>query len=137
MNGAKSQRKIKNIGFAATRLAGTDGVSLEAAKWGDVFEAERFNVFSFAGELDRPPERSCLSVEANFRHPDIRDIHRRCFCVTVRERATTNKINVIKEKLKDDLYECIKKFDIQLLDFNRSNTCLTNLICTIGLASSI
>jgi hypothetical protein len=28
----------KNIGFISTRLAGIDGVSLEASKWADVLE---------------------------------------------------------------------------------------------------
>ena len=112
---AMTHKKIKNIGFVSTRLAGTDGVSLEAGKWSDAFEAEGFNCFHFAGELDRPPERSYLSEEAHFRHPDIKDIHEHCFGVTVRDRTTTNKIHVMKERVKDHLYAFIKKYDIQLL----------------------
>ena len=61
-----------NIGFVATRLEGTDGVSLEAAKWADVFEENGGNCYYFAGMLDRPADRSFLSPEAHFRHPDIR-----------------------------------------------------------------
>lgn len=30
--------KVHNVGFMATRLAGTDGVSLETEKWTRVFE---------------------------------------------------------------------------------------------------
>ena len=36
----KPKRRANNIGFISTRLAGTDGVSLETAKWADVFESE-------------------------------------------------------------------------------------------------
>jgi glycosyltransferase involved in cell wall biosynthesis len=127
MDRFNSQRKVRNIGFVATRLAGTDGVSLEAGKWADVFEAEGFNIFNFAGELDRPPEHSYLAPEAHFTQPDIKDIQRSCFGVTVRERATTNKIHEIKEKLKDDLYAFIKKFDVQLLIPENSLTIPINI----------
>ena len=61
--------EVHNVGFVATRLAGTDGVSLEAEKWAQVFEREGFNCFYFAGELDTPPERSYLLEEAHFTHP--------------------------------------------------------------------
>ena len=32
-----------NVGFVSTRYAGTDGVSLETAKWADVFEGVGFS----------------------------------------------------------------------------------------------
>jgi glycosyltransferase involved in cell wall biosynthesis len=111
----KPKRATKNIGFVSTRLAGTDGVSLETAKWSDVFEAKGFNCFSFAGELDRPPESSYLAEEAHFTHPEIEDIQRRCFGVTKRDRSTTRKIQEIKEHLKDHLYAFIEKFEIDIL----------------------
>jgi glycosyltransferase involved in cell wall biosynthesis len=111
----RSKRPTKNIGFVSTRLAGTDGVSLETAKWADVFEAEGFNCFNFAGELDRPPEFSYLAEEAHFTHPEIVEIQRRCFGVTKRDRSTTRKIQEIKEHLKDHLYSFIEKFEIDIL----------------------
>jgi glycosyltransferase involved in cell wall biosynthesis len=113
--GIKAKRPTKNIGFVSTRLAGTDGVSLETAKWAAVFETEGFNCFDFAGELDRPPESSYLAEEAHFTHPDIEDIQRRCFGVTRRDRSTTRKIQEIKEHLKDHLYAFIEKFEIDVL----------------------
>ena len=111
----KTRRPTKNIGFVSTRLACTDGVSLETAKWADVFEAEGFNCFSFAGELDRPPESSYLAEEAHFTHPEIVEIQGRCFGVTRRDRSTTRKIQDIKEHLKDHLYAFIEKFEIDIL----------------------
>ena len=92
----KPKRRANNIGFISTRLAGTDGVSLETAKWADIFESERFSCFYFAGELDRPPECSYLAEEAHFTHPEIEKIQERCFGVTRRERSLTRKIEEIK-----------------------------------------
>jgi len=34
---------IKNIGFISTRIAGTDGVSLEIQKWADVLERNKYH----------------------------------------------------------------------------------------------
>ncbi len=68
----KSISEFKNAGFISTRIAGTDGVSLEIEKWADIFEQEGFTCFYFAGELDRPPECSMLVELAHFKHPDFR-----------------------------------------------------------------
>ena len=104
-----------NVGFVSTRFAGTDGVSLETAKWADVFERVGFSCYYLAGELDRPPESSYLVEEAHFQHPDIKDVFRNCFGARVRGRFVTQKIYELKRKLKDDLYRFIEKFDIDLL----------------------
>ena len=104
-----------NVGFISTRFAGTDGVSLETAKWATVFERQGFRCFFFAGELDRPPDCSFLSEQAHFMHPDIKDIYNNCFGVHMRSRQVTHKIMKIKKKLKDDLYKFIEKFAIDLL----------------------
>jgi glycosyltransferase involved in cell wall biosynthesis len=103
------------VGFISTRFAGTDGVSLETAKWADVFEKVGFTGYYFAGELDRPPERSFLVEEAHFTHPDIKDVFRDCFGANVRKRAVTQKIYELKRKLKDALYQFIDRYEIDLL----------------------
>jgi len=104
-----------NVGFISTRFAGTDGVSLETAKWANVFEKAGFTCFYFGGELDRPPKRSYLVKEAHFQHPIIRDIFRNCFGTRVRSRLMTRKIQEMKRKLKDQLYKFIEKFNLDLL----------------------
>ena len=78
MNERKFFGKIKNIGYFSTRLSGTDGVSLETAKWAEVFEGEGFDCFYFAGELDRPLECSYFVPEAHFTHPEIKKIKISC-----------------------------------------------------------
>ena len=72
--GRRRSPKNKRVGFISTRLAGTDGVSLETAKWAKVLSNEGYECFFMAGELDTPPESSYLLEEAHFTHPEIREI---------------------------------------------------------------
>lgn len=112
---SKFFREAKQVGFISTRLAGTDGVSLETAKWAKVFKSEGFSCFYFAGELDRDPEVCYMVPEAHFAHPEIKDICNKSFDVTVRDRLVSEKISAMVRVLKDHLYEFINKFDIDLL----------------------
>jgi hypothetical protein len=79
----------KHIGFVSTRFAGTDGVSLEAAKWSEIFERSGNRCFWFAGELDRDPQRSLLVPEAFFKHDKNRAIDVEVFGRKRRSRETT------------------------------------------------
>ena len=115
MNDWDCNGKARNVGFISTRLAGTDGVSLETAKWAAVFERHGFECFYMAGELDTPAERSFLVEQAHFTHPEIEDIRRGCFGVQRREASITAKIHKLKDHLKEKTYEFIRKFDIRLL----------------------
>ena len=63
--------RSRRIGFVSTRFAGTDGVSLETAKWATVLERLGHTCFYFAGECDRPADRSHVVPLAFYRHPDI------------------------------------------------------------------
>jgi mannosylglucosylglycerate synthase len=115
MRDFKTITNFKNVGFISTRIAGTDGVSLEIEKWANVFESEGFTCYYFAGELDRPGEVSYLSPEAHFTHPAIKDVYLKSFGNTLREREVSKKIFHLAIKLKDDLYEFVEKHDIQIL----------------------
>jgi len=115
MDKAQTKRNMKHWGIVSTRLAGTDGVSLEAAKWANVFEEEGLSCFYFAGELDRPQERSYLAPEAHFTHPKVQEIQRVSFGVIRRDRSLSQKIHELSHILKDHLYAFIEKFDIGLL----------------------
>ena len=107
--------KKVNIGFISTRLSGTDGVSLEAAKWCEVLEEDGFNCFFVAGELDRPADKSVLVPEMNFNHPEILAITQACFKSRLRNPIITKRIHELKEKFKSDIYSFIKEFNISLL----------------------
>jgi glycosyltransferase involved in cell wall biosynthesis len=103
------------IGFISTRFKGTDGVSLETAKWVHVLEGLGHTAFWFAGSLDTPEHRSYLCELAFFDHPRVRILQGKLFGVTTRTRETTNEIMAIKEELKDHLYAFIERYQIELL----------------------
>jgi len=107
--------KGKRAGFISTRLAGTDGVSLETAKWSEVLQEEGLECFYMAGELDWPTNRSFLVEEAHFTHPEIAEINKACFGVQVRPPEMTEKIHELKNKLKEQIYNFVDKFKIDLL----------------------
>lgn len=115
MTGCKVCGEIHHVGFISTRIAGTDGVSLETTKWADVFKREGFDCFYFAGELDRPEECCYEAPEAHFQHPEIREINLSAFGVRTRDRVVTQKIYPYKSLLKDHLYKFIEKFNIDLI----------------------
>jgi len=115
MGDLKDCYQTKNVGFISTRLAGTDGVSLETKKWADVFESEGYKSFYFAGELDRPDDVCYLVPEAQFTHPDIAEINRGSFGVEIRNRLLSGKIHKMVRYLKDELYKFIDKFKIGII----------------------
>ncbi len=125
------------IGFVSTRIAGTDGVSLETFKWAEVFKKLNFECFYFAGELDTPPEVSFLSEKSHFTHPEIRHIFRNCFGRRHRKRSISKQIHEIKEELKDDLYDFISKFNINLLITQNAQTIPLNIPLGLALAELI
>jgi glycosyltransferase involved in cell wall biosynthesis len=111
-----------NTGFISTRIAGTDGVSLETEKWARIFEKEGLTCYYFAGELDRDPKRSFLVEEAHFHHPVIQEINKNCFGVEQRDRSLTAQIHRIKSLLKDQLYQFVDEYNIDMLV---TENCLT------------
>jgi len=107
--------QIKNVGFISTRIAGTDGVSLEIKKWADVLERNRYNCFYFAGSSDRPQDKSFLVEEAHFEHPLIQGINSDLFDNRTRSRETSGTIQKIKDRLKEALYDFVKRYDVDLI----------------------
>lgn len=145
----------RRIGVVSTRLAGTDGVSLESAKWEATFERHGATCFYFAGELDRPEERSHLVPHAFYRHPDIQAIndvayagtsevtaaadaehplvHRRdFFSPYVRPPTITRRIEELKADLKAELYRFMNRFDLDLLSVENALAIPLNI--PLGLA---
>ena len=129
--------RTHRVGFISTRLAGTDGVSLETQKWAEVFEQEGFASYYFAGELDVPPERSYPVAEAHFTHPEIREVYQSCFGVRVRPRTITDEIGRLVEILKDHLYEFIEKFKIDVLVPQNALTIPLNIPLGVALTQLI
>lgn len=105
----------KHIGLISTRFAGTDGVSLEANKWSEVFEANGHSCYWFAGELDREVERCFEVSEAHFKDPVNQWINGEIVGKKGRTPAVTRAIHEHREHLKDRLYAFIDTFTIDLL----------------------
>ncbi len=104
-----------NVGFVSTRFAGTDGVSLESAKWAEVLWEDRHISFWYAGSLDRAPDISMCIPEAHFGHPENVWINHQLWGRTRRCPEVSRRIHDLSEYLKTTLYEYRKRFDLDLL----------------------
>lgn len=130
-----SMPRPRNIGFISTRFAGTDGVSLETAKWAQVLEELGHACYYFAGQCDRPAERSRIVPEAFYRHPDIDALNKIAyqgnwsaqphpeiaglfkdhFSIYTRPPSVTRRVHELKEYLKRNLYDFVRDFELELL----------------------
>jgi len=105
----------ERIGFVSTRFAGTDGVSLESAKWAQVLWDLGHVSYWYGGRLDRGPDVSLCIPEAFFGHPENVWINRRIWGRTTRTPHVTERIHDLARYLKSTLYEFVKKFDLTFL----------------------
>ncbi len=105
----------QRIGFISTRFHGTDGVTLEAAKWAAILETEGAKCFWMAGLLDKPAEVSFLDSRAFFNHPEVLAVQAHLFGQTTRPREITDAVQLLKEGLKTSIYAFIERFDLELL----------------------
>jgi len=71
-----------NIGFISTRIAGTDGVSLEIAKLATILRRLGHDCCYCAGELDEARTPGQLVPPMHFAHPEARWIHDHSFGTT-------------------------------------------------------
>src|ERR1044071_5170712 len=103
-----------NIGFISTRLAGSDGVTLETIKWAKTCQALGHKTFYCAGQLDSDLQPSLLVPEAHFTHPAIVEVQQRCFGVRTRSPETTTRIHELAQRLKVSIREFVAKYSIDL-----------------------
>ena len=105
----------KNIGFVSTRFAGSDGVSLESAKWAEVLWDDRHVSYWYSGRNDRSPGLSFCVPEAYFRHPEVKWLNDRIWGVSQRDRLVTRRIRELANYLKDSLYRFVEYHKIDIL----------------------
>ncbi len=106
---------MKRVGFISTRIAGTDGVSLETFKWYQVLERNGYDCYFFAGELETPPDHSFLEPKAHFEHPEVVEIQRSCFGLRTRRPSLSSKVHELRTYLKARLYVFYKTFQPDFL----------------------
>jgi glycosyltransferase involved in cell wall biosynthesis len=137
------------VGFVSTRFAGTDGVSLETAKWASVLEGMGHRAFYFAGLCDRPADVSHVVPEAHFLHSDIDGINSAVYSSRsvaaavadtrgarpfVRAPAVSQLIHGLREHLKTELHRFVAAFELDLLIIENASAIPLNL--PLGLAIS-
>ena len=97
----------KRVAFISTRIAGTDGVSLEIAKWAEVLEGMGVECCYVAGECDRPAARSAVIEGGHFQHPEITEITSRAFRPGARPQDLTEAIEAWARRLRQELREAL------------------------------
>lgn len=105
----------ERIGFISTRFAGTDGVSLESAKWAQLLWDHKHVSYWYGGRLDRSPDISLCVPEAFFGHPEVEWINQRLWGRTKRDTLVSHRVRDLAEYLKETLYEFVRMFDLSIL----------------------
>ena len=126
-----------NIGFVGTRFAGTDGVSLESAKWAKILWDHHHVSYWYAGKMDRSPDVSMEVPHAYFGHDEIKWINQRVFGTTTRDPEVTRRIQALADYLKGTLYEFTRKFDIEILIVQNALTIPMNIPLGVAITSFI
>ena len=90
-------------------------MSLEIEKWATVLETMGLDCYYVAGKLDRPPHRCFFMEEAFFEDPIIREINEHVFGRRQRTLEMTRKIHESAWRLKQQLYKCQEKLQLDLL----------------------
>lgn len=104
-----------HVGFVSTRFAGTDGVSLESAKWAQVLWDFECRSYWYAGKLDRDAASSMLVPEAFFEFPENLAIQQQAFGPLRRSADLTRRIYNQADLLKRSLYDFVERFAIDIL----------------------
>ena len=105
------------IGILATRLSGTDGVSLEVAKWVEVLRRNGHEVFFCAGELGGYAAGGTLIPKMHFSHPDILALTKAAFAKSVDRSADEilDAINELAYEMKAPLLAFIQQNHLDVL----------------------
>jgi glycosyltransferase involved in cell wall biosynthesis len=132
------------IGFIATRLSGTDGVSLEVAKWARVLGRLGHQTFYCGGELGGYAAGGILIPELHFLHEEIQRINARAFGQEADEdpRPLLEEIGLLAFELRTSLLEFIRANHLELIIIQNAlaipmnlplGVCLTDLIAETGI----
>ncbi|MEM9586325.1 MAG: glycosyltransferase family 4 protein [Planctomycetota bacterium] len=125
------------IGFVGTRFAGTDGVSLESAKWAQVLWDHRHTSYWYSGLSDRDDSSSMVVPHAYFGHPDIEWINRRSFGTRTRTADVTQRIYTLADYLKKTIEEFTRRFELDLLIVQNALCIPMNLPLGVALTNFI
>ncbi|GHC01038.1 glycosyltransferase family 4 protein [Cerasicoccus arenae] len=105
----------KNIGFISTRFAGTDGVSLESAKWAEVLWDDRHISYWYSGLSDRSKDIAYVVPEAHFGHPENEWINERLWKRTQRDPLVSSRIRDLADYLKGTLHDFARRYNLDFI----------------------
>lgn len=132
------------IGFIATRLSGTDGVSLEVEKWTRVLHRLGHEVFFCAGELSGYASGGTLIPKLHFADQSIHSLTQKAFSEdTGRDyESLVDEIYTFADELRTPLRAFIRSNRLDLIIVQNALTipmnlplgvCLTGLIAELGI----
>lgn len=131
------------IGFIATRLSGTDGVSLEVEKWTRVLRRMGHEVFFCAGELSGYASGGTLIPKLHFADQSIHSLTQKAFSLDAGSdyESLVDEIYTLADELRTPLRAFIRSNRLDLIIVQNALTipmnlplgvCLTGLIAELG-----
>jgi mannosylglucosylglycerate synthase len=132
------------IGFIATRLSGTDGVTLEVEKWSHVLKQMGHELYFCAGELGSYAKDGHHIPKLHFADRSIQSLSRRAFEGKGDEdgHRLTNQIYSFADELRAPLRKFIRENRLNLIIVQNALTipmniplgvCLSGLIAELGI----
>ena len=125
------------VAFVSTRIAGTDGVSLEIAKWAHVLERAGIECYYIAGESDRGAERTAIIEEAHFNHREILSITHRAFDTELRTVELSDDIIRLAGTIRNRLHTAIEQFQLDAIIAENALTIPMNLPLGIAIVETV
>lgn len=103
------------IGFVSTRLAGTDGVSLETHKWAEVASRMGHEIYYCAGQLDAEAPNPTLIPELHFRDPEAEAIGEQIFGRMEPPGDLVRRLEKASERLTAKLHGWLRETGIDVM----------------------
>jgi glycosyltransferase involved in cell wall biosynthesis len=103
------------IGFLSTRLAGTDGVSLETHKWAEVCRRLGHEVYYCAGRLDEDAPNPTLIPELHFRDPQAAAIGEMVFGRTEQPGGLMGRLENAVQQIRGHLGAWLEQTSLDTL----------------------
>ena len=125
-----------NIGFVSTRLAGTDGVSLEAGKIVEILSRLEHTCFYCAGELPTSSLEGTVVPEMSFNHPSIQPLQDAAFG-SHQASGLASRIADVAARIQDKIGSFVREYSIDLLVSQNALTIPMNLALGVALTNYI
>jgi glycosyltransferase involved in cell wall biosynthesis len=103
------------IGFISTRLAGTDGVTLETHKWAEVARRLGHQVYYCAGQLEGDAPHPMLIPELHFRDPEAEAIGEMVFGRMDQPPGLLRRLEEATERLAARIHDWLSESGLDVM----------------------